>query len=338
VFDFSDISQELRNPEVESEIFADMAHVALDVFSFLTPERVLLRFAAVVGRILSIASDYVPDHFIRTDEMVFQFAMLAISGYLFWNTAFSMIGPVDPFPILGGVGPSSSSGTVSKLKQRYTYEHLFKQTGLSWFQFIVLVKKGVISWDTVDVGEEFISSNKNKESSSEYLFWVYRGEADLIFNGSPLKYVQASKTKKPPKSFFLADLEFMDRIEEMKLALVRNSSPIEIEECRGDSEEFCREQAVIRAAGPTGAKVLRINKSKLLEEMNKDTDLIFVIEELLSKGIQRKLSVILSFCAESSMLSVDDDNTTTSNSTSATIHDRTRQPNVTASKLIMPVF
>ena len=69
------------DPSLEAEVLNDVGHVFLDMFTFVTKEgSMIARLLAVIGRLAFIASDYIPDHVIRPDELVFQMSMLAIAS------------------------------------------------------------------------------------------------------------------------------------------------------------------------------------------------------------------------------------------------------------------
>jgi hypothetical protein len=72
-------SSTLLDPNMEAEVFTDMAHLALDFTSILKSSKTLLRMTSVIGRMLVILADYVPDHSIHPEELVFQLFMLGVA-------------------------------------------------------------------------------------------------------------------------------------------------------------------------------------------------------------------------------------------------------------------
>ena len=69
----------LLNPIVEAEVLTDISHVMMDFAVFFTPSRSLLRCLSVVGRILVLSADYLPDHAVHPEELAVQLFLLAAS-------------------------------------------------------------------------------------------------------------------------------------------------------------------------------------------------------------------------------------------------------------------
>jgi hypothetical protein len=74
-------SHSLMTPDVEAEVLTDMAHVMMDFSGFLiTPSKSMLRcLSVVVGRILVLSADYLPDHTVHPEELFVQLFLLAVS-------------------------------------------------------------------------------------------------------------------------------------------------------------------------------------------------------------------------------------------------------------------
>jgi hypothetical protein len=68
-------SSALLDPNMEAEVFTDMSHLALDFASIMKASKA----TAVIGRVLVILADYVPDHSIHPEELVFQLFMLGVA-------------------------------------------------------------------------------------------------------------------------------------------------------------------------------------------------------------------------------------------------------------------
>ena len=284
------ISDALNNPNVESEILSDVAHFALDLFTFMTPEKWLLRFAALIGRVCSISADYIPDNYIKPDEVVFQSIMLFVSTFLFAQSTFPMA--VAGFSTIARSAmehkldskKSTSEGNVStsSWKNLFAWNYLFKPAGLSLFQFHCLSSLGVIDW--VDVEPNKILVDKKGEPS--HLFWMYRGSAELYFNGSAIEYLEPNEG---PALCLFADMNFLCQLEMKKIDCKRKASD------KYDVPLSCklRNQAIIRS-GESGARLMRLNKKKLVELMDIDPDLNDSIQNLLVKGMQRMLDSLLS--------------------------------------------
>jgi hypothetical protein len=69
----------MLSPEVEAEVLTDMSHMVMDFSGFFGPSKSLLRLCSVLGRILIIGADYLPDHNVHPEELVIQLVLLAIN-------------------------------------------------------------------------------------------------------------------------------------------------------------------------------------------------------------------------------------------------------------------
>jgi hypothetical protein len=69
----------LLTPDIEAEVLTDISHVVLDFSVFFSPSKPLLRLFSIVGRILDIYADYLPDHMILPEELVVQLFLLGVS-------------------------------------------------------------------------------------------------------------------------------------------------------------------------------------------------------------------------------------------------------------------
>jgi hypothetical protein len=67
------------DPIVEAEVLTDMSHLALDFTSLLNSSKSLLKTSSVIGRVLVIFADYIPDHSIHPEEFVIQLFMLGVA-------------------------------------------------------------------------------------------------------------------------------------------------------------------------------------------------------------------------------------------------------------------
>jgi hypothetical protein len=74
-------SSTLLDPNVEAEVLIDMSHIALDFTLLLNSSsfNALLKKTSVIGRVLVIFADYIPDHSIHPEELVMQLIMLALA-------------------------------------------------------------------------------------------------------------------------------------------------------------------------------------------------------------------------------------------------------------------
>ena len=66
-----------------------MLHVAPDVTSLLNSCRALLKKSSVIGRVLVIFADYIPDHLIHPEELAIQ--LIIMLGVAMKNLTFRSI-------------------------------------------------------------------------------------------------------------------------------------------------------------------------------------------------------------------------------------------------------
>jgi hypothetical protein len=69
----------LFDPNVEAEVLTDMSHLALDFTSLSSSSKALLKKSSVIGRVLILFADYIPDHSIHPEELAIQLIMLGVA-------------------------------------------------------------------------------------------------------------------------------------------------------------------------------------------------------------------------------------------------------------------
>ena len=150
-----------------ASILNGVGHVFLDMFTFVTKEgSIIARLLAVIGRLAFIASDYIPDHVIRPDELVFQMSMLAIASARLSQGLL---------PVASSMLSSSSS-----IREKKAYVLLFKQAGLPWNKYKHMVSSNAFSW--VDLAPESVMINEDNNGNDSTLYWVYNGTVNAQNN------------------------------------------------------------------------------------------------------------------------------------------------------------
>ena len=140
-----------QDPAVEAEVLTDLAHMTLDVATLFGPSKLGIRMSTIIGRLCVMAADYVPDHIIVPEEMVFQTAMLCLASIGLCKSAL---------PLLLAAGSSVS------LRQGKVYRNLFQPTGMSWHQFKAMDVL-CMDWVSVDAGEIL--------DATKHVYWLYSG-------------------------------------------------------------------------------------------------------------------------------------------------------------------
>lgn len=243
----------VMDPFVEAELFNDAAHVALDLTQFLGPATVAIRLFAVLGRIFCIASDYLPDHEINPEELVFQFTMLALASTTFAQSLNAIV---------------LSYGKELTMRDRKCFASLFYPGGVSLMQYKMLATSA-FTWEEAVPGS-VITSDEFGIDSKQGLYWLYSGEATVESRGRILQKVL-------PKTVHLfGDLAFTPSNSRKKMVATATSYP----------------KTTLRA-GTKGAKVLRINSQKLQELMEQDESLDRAIREILFDVMQERIAILL---------------------------------------------
>mmetsp|Transcript_5823 Transcript_5823/g.9671 ORF Transcript_5823/g.9671 Transcript_5823/m.9671 type:complete len:312 (-) Transcript_5823:352-1287(-) len=173
------------DPFVEAELFNDAAHIALDLTSLLGPATVAIRAAAVIGRVFAMASDYVPDHAMLPEELVFQVTMLVIS--------LAGLGQ-SLQPLLMGLNQQLT------MRDRKCFASLFRPAGFSWMQYKFL-SSAAFEWTEVTPGA-IITTDEATIGDGDHneLYWLYNGDAEIQSKGETLQRIA------PKSAHLLGDL------------------------------------------------------------------------------------------------------------------------------------
>lgn len=246
------------DPFIEAELFNDAAHVALDLTALLGPATVAIRAAAVVGRLFVMASDYVPDHSMLPEELVFQLTMLVVS--------------------VAGLGQSLQSvfmGLSQELtmRDRKCFASLFHPAGLTWMQYKVLLSVA-FEWKELAPGA-IITTNELDPSphgveDSKSLYWLYSGGVEVQSKGEILQRIS-------PKSAHL--------LGDMSVFATKSTSS-----SSKSNYEFPKTTA---KAGIKGATLLRIDSDKLKKLMKSDEKLDHAVRNMLFDAMQERIASLL---------------------------------------------
>ena len=281
------INGALYDSKIQSILMYTLAHV-MDLSTLIVPEVSLLRTASLLGRILSISADYIPDHTIASNEVVFQAPMLLISSILFAQSAFPMVvtSLSSLLPIYAAKKESSSTW-----KNHYAYHYLFQQVGVSLFQFRYLTSVGAIDWADVKPHDTLLGG----QDETRYLYWVYRGSTELCLtdDNASITFVGNDQAARAPLEFvgFLPDMKFLCQQDKKRLKHKKDKFAAQYDNEVPSSCQY--PQATIKA-GPNGARVMRVDQIKLTQLMANDANLSDSIHALLVNGMELELEVLLS--------------------------------------------
>jgi hypothetical protein len=151
------------DPAVEAHVLSDVAHVGLDLAVFMGQGVLALRLAAVLGRLCAMGADYLPDHTIIPEELVFQLAMLAFSCWGLLRAA-----------ILPSAAAVAWNITIRDGK---AFHSLFQPTGLTWNTYKAMTAVGAVDWVTLNCTEQVVENDA--PGGDRHVYWLYDGQMEL---------------------------------------------------------------------------------------------------------------------------------------------------------------
>jgi hypothetical protein len=283
----------LSSPLIEAEVLNDMAHLTLDLASFFGPARLAIRAAAVLGRMAVMGADYLPDHSMLPEELVFQFFMLGLAWVALVKSAM---------PVVLSVMASNIT-----LRDGKAFSLLFGPAGMTWPQYKAL-SVTALDWVKVEPGEVVTSDElSSPDSVDEYIYWLYAGETVVESQGKVLHNVTRSvggsttSLKQDAGCGLLGEMRLLrymqgkergGRLDKRK-AKSNNRDIINKDKDRLVSTTTKPYTRTTVKAGDAGATLLRIHTSNLVMLMDQDVDLAHSVRSLLFHGMHAKLAARL---------------------------------------------
>ncbi|KAL9187753.1 hypothetical protein ACHAXT_006131 [Thalassiosira profunda] len=248
------------DPKVETQLLNDASHVALDMSTFFGRNTAWLRLFSVVGRICVISSDFIQgiDNF-SMDEKIFQASMLVVSTRLFFQSAWPVI-------------LAMSSVSALTVRERRTYALLFEAVGLSVLQFKTLLASSTLEWVDYEAQDKI-------ELDGAYMYFLYKGEA-----GSASVASNETSHGQGIIDRVFGDVQFAKALESSAKTKTKSKSK------SGKKEATASSSAKTVAIGPSGASMLRMSTSKVLELMENDNELSSSVQRLVLLCMQERLS------------------------------------------------
>ena len=259
---FASAAESLGSLNLEAEILTDLVDLTSDLTVFAAPGVLVLRLGALMGRLCSFAAEYVPDHAILPEELVFQLVMLTVAWIGLVKAAL----------------PSACAALHSNvtLKDGKAYRSLFQPAGLSWLQFKAL-SVFALDWVTVEKGD-IIMAEEQQDTKDEYVYWLYSGTARVESNGTTLYQVEGAATSRCEAGRGLLGerrlLSSLDKANSAKTKTANNNTPL-------------RPRITVQAESP--CVVLRMHTPTLQMLMDNDHSLAHSIRTMLFHGMEVKL-------------------------------------------------
>jgi hypothetical protein len=257
---FSTTSQLASDPVFEAELLNDFSHVVLDFTTFVSPNTAWIRFFNVLGRVLIIVADYVPDRYISPDEAFFQAFLLIVSTHMFLKSAY---------PVM------ASSSTSLSVRDRRAFTQLFSVVDLSVLQFKTLLASQTLAWVE-------LKHKERVDLNDDCIYWLHSGDITIT---QSLDYTVTSRGKLSDRLF--GELFLAKALEESMLKESPCKKKPKSNKTKSSSSSATVETLV---AGPNGSTLLRISTPKLLQAMNHDDQLSDSINRLILLCMQEKLS------------------------------------------------
>ena len=247
----------------EAQFYGDMAHLLLDYLTFcIEADGIAIQFLIFLGRVFSILSDYVPDHTITFDELIFQLTMLSVSIKMILEKVYTTL---------------SSLNAATSFKDKRIYKTMFFPAGFTWIQYKTLLSSNALQWVDYDPGMRISYNN--------ILSITYKGEIEQVDNG----------TKFTKRYGVIGDLSQVHRFSESsserpKLLKnlfdnYKNDDFIKNQqECDLDHEQQCT-----LCAGEEGLTLLQIDMKKLFKHGSEDAKIFESTKNLYFNAMQKAL-------------------------------------------------
>jgi hypothetical protein len=270
------------NENLEAEILGDMSHLTLDLATFLSPDTASLRLLLFLGRIFSIASDYIPDHKMNADEGLFQCAMLVYSSRQLIKSALPRV------PLFHQTNENDDPALA--FRYRRLYLRTFYLAGFSYSQYQVLLASGALRWISLS---PHTNMTLGQEDDSEVMYLLHRGPVYHIMNHDKVLY-DASSTSKININLICDFMSARRLIDDDS-----NERPVAFRATRSSTYgpnkvSSASKQTVpmsLLQAGAEGAMLLEMNIQRVLEIMKDDDDISKSMKRLVFLGLQEKLSM-----------------------------------------------
>lgn len=256
---------------VEAEVLNDLSHVALDLGTFLGFNSGLsARLANVVGRILLMVADFLPDHHINTDDLIFQIPLFLLACRALTDAAIPWIR--SHLNDQRRSYPSPRDGRA--------YKSLFQPTGISWRRFLLL-RHDVLDWTNMSPGSVIAGE------TSHYMYWLYRGEIEIHSNLELVHSIQRHTNNPGPAGIGLIGEELL--MDTLDLSYSESRGLYDSGSSSSNSSSSKTRPAVTVKVGEEGALLLRIDVSKVAQLVQHDEDLEHSMRLLVLQGMREKI-------------------------------------------------
>uniref|UniRef100_A0A7S0KA50 Cyclic nucleotide-binding domain-containing protein n=1 Tax=Leptocylindrus aporus TaxID=1398097 RepID=A0A7S0KA50_9STRA len=263
--------EEIESDElVEVEMLTGFTRFVNDLYTFFGFGSAEIRLFGVIARLLRISSEYEAGlDEVATEDVMFQSTMLVLATLSFGRSLSPKV-------------KALFIGEVTDLDMR-VFTLLFEPKGITMNQFRAMKACGAIEWIEVEPGTIFVDKN---DSPGKYLFWLYSGSIELLFEGESILFIERTDgydINTPGALGLLGDMQFLHVEQKLK---VNGKDRVE-----RDAIDY--PSSTIKTVGSESSTLLRIDSSKLLQLMGEDDRLSNAIKDILVAGLQRKVVYLL---------------------------------------------
>jgi len=273
----AEILDNIGDTDTEAAILSDLSDATEDLLMVFAPETIILRFGGLIGKILELAADYLPNKSVRGDELLFSFPVIAATGFLLSRSALPLI-----------------QGQFVALDERDLTVHkfCFAPVGITMLQFKAMKATGCFKWIYCESGEVLIDErnydgslscdayDESYRTEGKYLYWQLDGTVERSFRGKQISLIKRKNGRhinNPRAQGLLGDTRYLYHVEE-ETTMSGGSTPF---------------HPIATITVVSGSRMLRIDSEKLQDLMDHDDRLESSIRLLLLKSLKLKIANLL---------------------------------------------
>lgn len=247
----------MMNSNVMAGTIADVSHVVLGMSAYLlnSETSMVVPFFLLMGRVLGVMSDYIPDHSMKLDDLAFHAILLSLDLSVLAKCAL-----VKSFIFL------HSSQTSLTDHDDKAFEHIFEPAGFSFLQYKTLRKSNVIQW------EQLVQDDSSTEENDQCMSWVY--------NSATKSFEDRSKREN-----LLASVKLLRSLDERN---VESFKQPQLAYKNGDDESV-NEQKWDYHKGDGRLVSLKLNTKQMLNILDNDKDIFSPMHSLIVSNIRQNL-------------------------------------------------
>ena len=171
------------DPDLQSQLFNEIAHVLPDIVSFLSPAHTILQLSLLLGNIFAFLSDYVPDHDIYPIEWAFMVVTIISPVALFVQSCWPLVPLVNiNIPYVPSYAESYGSKKMS-LWDLCAYQMILRQYDVSFLQLKTVTYKAVERVEVEPFAQVRLYENDDRRGSVKkyFIYWIHQGNLLIYY-------------------------------------------------------------------------------------------------------------------------------------------------------------